>query len=65
MYQTLQIYGSEVNAIKWADALSKSYVVQQYANYNPCTMVYKLVEELTGKSKNLIDEINLKYETGE
>jgi len=65
MYQTLQIYGSEANAIKWADALSKSYVGKQYANYNPCTMVYELVEELTGKSKKLIDEINLKYETGE
>lgn len=65
IYQTLQTYGSEVNAIKWADALAKQYIGQQYAKQNPCTMVYELVEELTGKSRKLIDEINLKYETGE
>ena len=65
MYQTLKIYGSEVNAIKWAKALSAVHVGQKYAIYNPCTMVYELVEELNGKSQKLIDEINLKYKTGE
>lgn len=65
MYQTLKIYGNEINAIKWAKALSATNVGQQYAKHNPCTMVYELVEELNGKSQKLIDEINLKYETGE
>jgi hypothetical protein len=65
MYQTLKTYGSEANAIKWAKALRAGNVGEQYAKYNPCTMVYKLVEELNGKSKELIEEINRKYETGE
>jgi len=65
MYQTLKTYGSETNAIKWAKALRTANVGEQYAKYNPCTMVYELVEELNGKSKKLIEEINRKYETGE
>jgi len=65
MYQTLKTYGNEERAIKWAKALRAANMGEQYAKYNPCTMVYELVEELNGKSKELIDEINKKYETGE
>ncbi len=49
MYSLLNKYGDQNQAIKWADDLSKLYEGQtNYADHNPCTLVYKLVEELAG-----------------
>ncbi|MBP2659840.1 MAG: hypothetical protein H6Q69_2872 [Firmicutes bacterium] len=65
MYKSLQEYGSETNAIKWSEALNTANGGQQYAKYNPCTTVYKLVCELRGLSKELNAEIVEKHEKGE
>lgn len=65
MYKTLQEYGNEVNAINWAERLEKTFTGQQYAKYNPCTTVYKLVQELRGQSASLKKEIEEKYTKGE
>lgn len=65
MYKTLQEFGNEANAINWAERLEKAYTGQQYAKYNPCTTVYKLVQELRGQSTSLKKEIEEKYTKGE
>ena len=65
MYKTLQEYGNEKNAMSWAERLEKTYTGQQYAKYNPCTTVYKLVQELRGQSTNLKKEIEDKFTKGE
>lgn len=47
MYAFLKEYGSIDDAIRNAKNLEKNFVGRQdYANHNPRTMVYKLVEEL-------------------
>jgi hypothetical protein len=38
---------------------------EQFANYNPQTMVFKLVEELNGQSEELKAEIIAKYDEGQ
>lgn len=65
MYKTLQEYGNETNAIHWAEKLENAFAGQQYAKYNPCTTVYKLVQELRGQSSILKKEIEEKYTNGE
>jgi hypothetical protein len=65
MYKTLQEFGSETNAVKWSVMLEKTFSGQQYAKYNPCTTVYKLVQELRGLSEDLKQKIEEKYLTGE
>jgi hypothetical protein len=47
MYALLKQFGSTENAINNAKALVATYGERQdYAEHNPCTMVWKLVEEL-------------------
>ena len=47
MFRLLEKYGNRNLAIKYAQNLEKSYIgTRDYANQNPCTMVYKLVVEL-------------------
>jgi hypothetical protein len=47
MYDILKEYGSIDDAIRNAERLAENYEGRQdYANHNPCTMVWKLVEEL-------------------
>ena len=65
MYKTLQELGNETNAMNWAEKLEKTFAGQQYAKYNPCTTVYKLVQELRGQSTSLKKEIEDKYTKGE
>jgi hypothetical protein len=49
MFDMLTKYGNREQAIKWAKDLAKEYEGQgNFADQNPCTMVYKLVEELVG-----------------
>ena len=48
MYALLKEYGSLDNAIRNAKRLAERFDGRQdYANHNPCTMVYRLIEELT------------------
>ena len=64
MYDVLQRFGNQEQAILWAKKLMQQYDGQQYADYNPATTVYQLVEELTGKSSELNEEIQKKFEEG-
>ncbi|OFX44731.1 MAG: hypothetical protein A2046_08520 [Bacteroidetes bacterium GWA2_30_7] len=65
MYSLLDKIGSQDLAINWAKTLAKSIEGEQFANYNPQTMVFKLVEELNGLSEELNDELMKKYEEGQ
>ncbi len=65
MYKLLQTFGNESNAIRWAKKLDDMCIGNQYAKNNPCTTVYKLVEELRGISVDLKKEIEEKYLKGE
>lgn len=50
-------YGNQSDAIHRAKSLEKDYSDFNYAKQNPCTTVYRLVEQLTGKDKVLNEEI--------
>lgn len=65
MYSLLKKNGSQDSAIKWAKELSNEITGGQFANYNPQTMVFKLVEELNGMSEELNAEIIEKYKEGQ
>jgi hypothetical protein len=64
MFDILKRFGSQELAIRWATDLDKKITGENFADYNPNTLVYKLVEELIGKSKELNDEILKKFEEG-
>ncbi len=64
MYSLLNKIGSQETAIKWAKELANSISGEQFANYNPQTMVFKLVEELNGQSDELKNELAEKYNKG-
>lgn len=64
MFNLLSKIGSQEYAIKWAKELANRISGEQFANYNPQTMVFKLVEELNGKSEELNEELARKYEQG-
>lgn len=65
MHTILKQYGNEDDAIRNAKRLHKIQTGTVYAQYNPCTTVYKLVEELRGRDQQLNQEIKNKYEKGE
>jgi len=46
MYQILKTYGNQEQAIKWAEDLAKRHTGENFADHNPCTKVYELVQEL-------------------
>ncbi len=57
-YNILQQYGKEENAISFARKLEENYKGDSdYATHKPCTMVYKLVEELNNPEK-VLEEIS-------
>ena len=56
MYSLLQHLGDEDIAIEHAKRLEKNYKNKNYKTHNPCTMVYKLVEELNNPEKLLYTE---------
>jgi hypothetical protein len=64
MYALLNKKGNQASAINRARELADSIDGEQFANYNPQTMVFKLVEELNGQSTELNAEIMQKYENG-
>ena len=49
--------GDQSDAIRRAKSLENNYNNFNYAKQNPCTTVYKLVEQLIGKDKDLNKEI--------
>ncbi|MQP52762.1 MULTISPECIES: RloB family protein [unclassified Flavobacterium] len=65
MYSLLEKYGNQELAIKWAKDLALRINGENFATYNPNTLVYKLIEELTGKSEELNSEILKNYSEGE
>ncbi|MEY4902240.1 MAG: hypothetical protein RLZZ292_55 [Bacteroidota bacterium] len=46
MYQILQEFGDEKQAILWAQQLEMKYEDYEFASHNPCTKVHNLVQEL-------------------
>lgn len=52
-YLTMTKYGSEKNAIRWAEEKSREYTDSRFATHNPCTMVFKLVRQLIGEDEEL------------
>ena len=56
-YEVMNKYGSQENAIKWAEAQSEKWSGQPYAKQNPCTMVYQLVRQLIGTDAVLNKEL--------
>ncbi|NUQ24414.1 MAG: RloB domain-containing protein [Saprospiraceae bacterium] len=46
IYALLKAYGNLEQAIKWASALEAHHDGGNYAEHNPCTLVYRLVQEL-------------------
>ena len=63
-YDILRKYGNQELAIRYAKSLDNNSIGEQFANYNPNTQVYKLVEELIGKSTILNEEIKINMEYG-
>jgi len=51
MYSRLKELGNEKQAIESAKKLKKIHTSKNYDKHNPCTMVYKLVEELNNPEK--------------
>lgn len=64
MYLLLNKLGNQELAIKWAKGLNDKVLEEKFADYNPATQVFKLVEELIGKSERLNKEIIEKYDDG-
>lgn len=56
-FEIVTTYGSQDNAIRWAEAKHKEYGDERYATHNPCTTVYRLVRQLTGEDRELNEEI--------
>ena len=52
-YEIMRKYGSEEDAIRWAEEKAKEYSDNRFASHNPCTMVYKLVRQLNGNDAEL------------
>lgn len=65
MFSLLDKVGNQDLAIRWARDLSEKITDEAYAKHNPATQVFKLVEELSGKSDEFNKEIIEKYENAE
>jgi RloB-like protein len=65
MFDVLNQYGNQEQAIKWARDLNNNFMGEDFANFNPSTQVFKLVEELIGKSLKLNEEITKKHINGD
>jgi hypothetical protein len=62
MYDILQKYGNQMQAIKNAERLSLQYDNQRFANHNPRTQVYELVKQLIGQDDELNNDIKQGFE---
>lgn len=61
-FKIMTTYGSQDNAIRWAEAQSKEWHDKRYAVHNPCTMVFRLVRQLIGQDQSLNKELACKIE---
>ena len=57
-FSIMTSYGSQKNAIQRAETQSGKFSDNDYANHNPCTMVFKLVKQLIGQDKKFNKEID-------
>ena len=57
-FSIMTSYGSQENAILRAETQSRKFSDNNYANHNPCTMVFKLVKQLIGQDKEFNKEID-------
>lgn len=57
-FSIMTSYGSQKNAILWAEKQSEKFTDKNYATHNPCTMVFRLVKQLIGQDKELNQEID-------
>jgi hypothetical protein len=64
MYEILSKFGNQELAIRRAKEINETFIGENFANYNPNTLVFKLVEELIGKSLSLNSEIKEKFDNG-
>ena len=64
MYSVLERFGNQEQASKWAEKLMNQHHSKDFSRHNPSTMVFKLVEELNGKSEKLNKEIIDKVKKG-
>lgn len=46
MYHLLKQWGNRIQAIAWAENLHEWHQGENFADHNPCTLVYQLVAEL-------------------
>lgn len=58
MYNILDKYGNQTQAIKWAEQLITTHTCENYSIHNPCTLIHVLVKELNGESEELMKQIN-------
>ena len=56
-FDIVTTFGSQDNAIRWAETKHCEYTDERYAMHNPCTTVYRLVRQLTGTDEELNEEI--------
>jgi hypothetical protein len=61
-HRTINQYGCQDDAIRWAQGLHEKCMGERYHKHNPCTLVYKLVLQLMGVDKELNDEVSAKIE---
>lgn len=61
MFNLLNMYGNQAQAIKWAGELSKIHICENYSVHNPRTLVYLLVEELIGASEEFNKQLKIKH----
>jgi hypothetical protein len=57
MYDNLQNYGNQEQAIKWAEQLVQQYNDEKYSTHNPRSQVYELVKQFIGQDYELNEEI--------
>ena len=57
-FSIMTSYGSQENAILRAETQSRKFSDNNYANHNPCTMVFKLVKQLIGQDNEFNKEID-------
>lgn len=56
-YDIMTHYGNIEQAIKWAKEQNEAFDGEQYADHNPCTLVYRLVLQLLDRDQKLIQQV--------
>lgn len=53
MYALLKVHGNVEQAIRWAMELERRHEGENFADHNPCTQLYRLVETLNDLAGSL------------